>query len=255
MKDIKLALVGYLNTKPFEYGLKTSASKEIYSIYYDNPAYCVKLYEKDKVDVALVPVGALPTIGEYKIITDTCIGCDDHVRTVVLMSNEKIEDCNHVILDSHSRTSAMLTRILLKEYWNTNPRYSTVKVEEIEELEYGEGVLMIGDKVFENEEKYKYSYDLGHYWKKMTGLPFAYAVWIAKGHVSQRAVNQLSKDLHIGINSIDKVIVEQKIREPLHDLESYYRDNIDYVLDTEKRKALDLYLTKMSELELVHDSL
>ena len=90
MKDIKLALVGYLNTKPFEYGLKTSLSKEIYSIYYDNPAHCVKLYENDKVDVALVPVGALSSIGEYKIITDSCIGCDDHVRTVVLMSNEKI---------------------------------------------------------------------------------------------------------------------------------------------------------------------
>ena len=49
LKDIKLALVGYLNTKPFEYGLKTSLSKEIYSIYYDNPAHCVKLYENDKV--------------------------------------------------------------------------------------------------------------------------------------------------------------------------------------------------------------
>lgn len=253
MKDIKLALVGYLNTKPFEYGLKTSLSKEIYSIYYDNPAHCVKLYENDKVDVALVPVGALSSIGEYKIITDSCIGCDDHVRTVVLMSNEKIEDCNHVVLDNHSRTSAILTRILLKEYWNTNPRYSTVNIDEIEELESGEAVLMIGDKVFENEKKYKYSYDLGHYWKKLTGLPFAYAVWIAKGHVSQSAINQLSIDLNNGINSIDQVIEEQRIKEPLHDLESYYRHNIDYVLDTEKRKALDLYLTKMLEQELVHD--
>ena len=253
MKDIKLALVGYLNTKPFEYGLKTSLSKEIYSIYYDNPAYCVKLYENDKVDVALVPVGALSSIGEYKIITDSCIGCDDHVRTVVLMSNEKIEDCNHVVLDSHSRTSAILTRILLKEYWDTNPRYSTVNIDEIEELESEEAVLMIGDKVFENEKKYKYIDNLGYYWKKLTGLPFAYAVWIAKGHVSQGAIDQLSIDLNNGINSIDQVIEEQRIKEPLHDLESYYRDNIDYVLDTEKRKALDLYLTKMSELELVHD--
>jgi len=59
--------------------------------------------------------------------------------------------------------------------------------------------------------------------------------------------------LNNGINSIDQVIEEQRIKEPLHDLESYYRDNIDYVLDTEKRKALDLYLTKMSELELVHE--
>lgn len=232
-----------------------SISKEVYSIYYDNPANCVKLYENDKVDVALVPAGALPTIGDYTIVTDTCIGCDDEVRTVVLMSNDRIEDCNHVLLDSHSRTSAMLTRILLKEYWHSNPHYSTVRIEEIEELGPGKAVLMIGDKVFENESKYKYSYDLGHYWKKMTGLPFAYAVWIAKGHVPQSAVDQLSIDLHVGINSIDKVIEEQKIKEPTHDLDSYYRDNIDYVLDTEKRKALDLYLTKISELELVHDSL
>ncbi|MDA9873759.1 hypothetical protein N9C25_05995, partial [Saprospiraceae bacterium] len=60
----------------------------------------------------------------------------------------------------------------------------------------------------------------------MTGLPFAYAVWIAKGHVSQSTIDQLSIDLNNGINSIDQVIEEQRIKEPLHDLESYYRDNI-----------------------------
>lgn len=251
LKDIKLALVGYLNTKPFEYGLKTSAHKEVYSIYYDNPANCVKLYINGKVDVALVPVGALPTIGDHKIVTNTCIGCDDNVRTVVLMSNEKIEDCNHVILDSHSRTSALLSQILLKEYWQTNPSYSTGRIDDLEALEPGEAVLMIGDKVFENENQYKYSYDLGHYWKKMTGLPFAYAVWIAKAHVTQEAVDQMSSDLQSGVNSIDKVVLEQEVKEPSHDLASYYRDNIDYVLDSEKRRALDLYLTKVSELELV----
>lgn len=253
LKDIKLALVGYLNTKPFEYGLKTSNRKQLYSIYYDNPANCVRLYENDKVDVALVPAGALPTIGDYTIVTDTCIGCDDEVRTVVLMSNEKIEECTHVILDSHSRTSALLTKILIKEYWKTNPRYTTARVESIEKLETKTAVLMIGDKVFENEEKYKYTYDLGHFWKKMTGLPFAYAVWIAKSHVTEDSVTQLSKDLHIGIKSIDQVVKEQKIKEPTHDLASYYRDNIDYVFDSEKRKSLELYLSKISELELVTD--
>lgn len=255
MKDIKLALVGYLNTKPFEYGLKTSASNKLYSIYYDNPVNCVKLYENDKVDVALVPVGALPTIGDYKIVTNTCIGCDDYVRTVVLMSNNKIEDCNHVILDSHSRSSVMLSKILLKEYWKLKTRFTTAKVEDNSEIESGEAILMIGDKVFENESKYKYSYDLGHYWKQMTGLPFAYAVWIAKNYVPQSAIDQLSTDLHIGVNSIDKVLEEQIIKEPTRDLSTYYRDNIDYVLDDDKKKALDLYLEKIANLELVEQDL
>ncbi len=255
LKDIKLALVGYLNTKPFEYGLKTSENRALYSIYYDTPANCVKLYENEKVDIALVPAGALPTIGEYRLITDTCIGCDDDVRTVVLMSNDKIEDCNHVILDNHSRTSALLSRVLLKEYWKVDPEFSTEKIESIDKLDTNQAVLMIGDKVFENENKYKYSYDLGHYWKLMTGLPFAYAVWIAKAHVPESAVSQLSIDLESGVNSIDKVIEEQQLRESTHDLASYYRDNIDYVLDKDKRAALELFLIKVSNLELVAEEL
>lgn len=249
-KDIKLALVGYLNTKPFEYGLKTSAQKENYSIYYDNPANCVNLFQNDKVDVALVPVGALPTLTAYKVITNTCIGCDDDVRTVVLMSHTPISQCKHIILDSHSRTSARLTQILASQYWNIDVDFSTQKIDDIKTLEENEAVLMIGDKVFENENKYQYSYDLGHIWKKMTGLPFAYAVWIAKEYVLPESIVLLANDLEKGINSIDKVIEEQSKLEPTHDLDSYYRNNIDYVFDNEKKRALALYLSKIDELEL-----
>ncbi len=248
LKDIKLALVGYLNTKPFEYGLKTSEHKEVYSIYYDNPANCVSLFQNDKVDVALVPVGALPSLEAYKLITNTCIGCDDEVRTVVLMSNLPITECNHIILDSHSRTSAKLTQVLAAQYWKIDARFSTIKIDDLQDLESDEAVLMIGDKVFENENRFKYSYDLGHYWKKMTGLPFAYAVWIAKDHVSQDDIDLLADDLQKGINSIDQVIEEQAQLEPSHDLDSYYRDNIDYVFDEEKKKALGLFLSKITEV-------
>lgn len=249
MKDIKLALVGYLNTKPFEYGLKTSENRDIYSIYFDTPANCVNLYENEKVDIALVPAGALPTIGDYRLITNTCIGCDDDVRTVVLMSYQPIGECNHVILDSHSRTSALLTQILLQKYWGVTATYSTQKVEDIDSLKPNQAVLMIGDKVFQNENKYKHTYDLGHYWKLMTGLPFAYAVWIAKDHVTQEQVDQLSKDLSIGVSRIDKVIEEQEQLESTQDLASYYRNNIDYLLDADKNKALKLFLSEIAELK------
>jgi len=165
------------------------------------------------------------------------------------MSNQPITDCKHVVLDNHSRTSAQLTRILLKQYWNTDVSYSTEKIDDLENLSENNAVLMIGDKVFENEEKYKYTYDLGHYWKKMTGLPFAYAVWIAKDYVPNTAIEQLSKDLDAGISSIDKVILEQEKLEPKHDLASYYRDNIDYVFDEQKKEALELYLQKIKEIQ------
>lgn len=252
MEDLKLALVGYLNTKPFEYGLKTSKNRNQYSIYYDTPAKCVSLYQSDKVDVALVPVGALPEIKDYNIITDTCIGCVDHVRTVVLMSNEPIENCNHVILDSHSRSSALLTQILCKEYWGISPVYETKVISDVKHLDNKQAVLMIGDKVFTNEKKYKYSYDLGHYWLKLTGLSFAYAVWIAKSNVSQSSIDRLQLDLRSGINHIDKVIIEQENSNSIINLEEYYTKHIDYEYDVDKQKALSLYLQKVKLLELVY---
>lgn len=254
MKDLKLALVGYLNTKPFEYGLKTSEVRVQYSIYYDTPAACVEFYKNDKVEIALVPVGALPECKDYRIITNTCIGCDDEVRTVVLMSNEPVADWTSVILDSHSRSSALLAQILMKEYFHKEIAYSTEKIDELEKIEKNQAVLMIGDKVFKNENQYKYTYDLGHYWKLMTGLPFAYAVWIAKPHVVEADIKQLNADLLYGIENLDEVIKDQEAQNQGLNLEAYYKDHIDYRLDDDKLKAIALYLEKVGALSAEVDA-
>lgn len=250
MEDLKLALVGYLNTKPFEYGLKTSTHCANFSVYYDTPANCVKLYQTDKVDVALVPVGALPDIDSYRIITDTCIGCDDYVRTVVLMSNDPITECLSIILDSHSRTSSLLTEILMNEYFRTDPTFRTERIDHLTEIQENQAVLMIGDKVFDNENKYKYNYDLGHLWKQHTGLPFAYAVWIARDTVSDEDIRLLSQELRSGVEQIDKVIKEEELRNHVVNLSEYYTKHIDYNLDQDKKKALQLYLQKVEQLNV-----
>ena len=61
-----------------------------------DPAACAEAYKANRVDIALVPVGALMGIGEYQMITDFCIGCDQEVRTVCLMSNQNIQDIHTI---------------------------------------------------------------------------------------------------------------------------------------------------------------
>jgi chorismate dehydratase len=55
-----------------------------------------------------------------------------------------------------------------------------------------ETVLLIGDKVVTDappESRYPYQLDLGEAWKKLTGLPFVYAVWMCRGdRVGRRGV-------------------------------------------------------------------
>lgn len=247
MKEIKIALVGYLNTKPFEYGLKKLGAQQ-FNIYYDTPARCARLYEEGVVDIALVPVGALLQLDGYRIVTDTCIGCDDYVRTVVLMGNTPVEQWRRVSLDSHSRTSALLSQIVVNQKVEHGVSYESQQVAELNTLAKDQGVLMIGDKVFEVEDDYEYKYDLGHEWREMTDLPFAYAVWIAKPYITDEDVAELNKCLAYGMNNLDAVIAQEEINQPNFSLDSYYRDNIDYVLDDKKRKAIDLYLSKARKL-------
>lgn len=248
MLDTKIALVGYLNTKPFEYGLKTSANRASFNIYYDTPARCARLYQEDIVDIALVPVGALPEMGEYRIVTDTCIGCTSYVRTVVLMGKQPMDQWRKVHLDSHSRSSALLSRIILKEKVSHDIQFTTASINELSSIADTSGVLMIGDKVFEREEDFPYRYDLGREWYLSTGLPFAYAVWIAKPRVQDEQIASLNTALRLGLDNMDKVIAEEESKQPKFSLASYYKENIDYDLDDAKRKAIALYLEKASQL-------
>jgi predicted solute-binding protein len=59
--SIKIALVNYINAKPFGYGLERYVSKD-FNITLANPAECASLYDRGEVDIALVPIGALHSL-------------------------------------------------------------------------------------------------------------------------------------------------------------------------------------------------
>lgn len=231
-----LALVNYINARPFEYGLEHYHDLS-FNILLANPAECATLFSTGEVEIALVPVGALHKFEEYKVVTDYCIGCDGEVRTVCLFSNDNIENCHTIYLDDHSRTSVLLCRLIIEDYFGFKPRYIKAHVEDIV-LAAGEAKLMIGDKVFLIEDNYKYKYDLGSLWKGWHSLPFAFAVWIAKPHVSPAIIGHLNTALKNGLEHIK----ELANNDP--DLADYFSKYISYNLTDNKRRAIDLFLSE-----------
>ena len=107
----KLAMVSYLNSKPFEFGLK-NINQDDFEINMATPAKCASLFANGDVDIALIPVGALTDLKSYEIISDFCIGCDGEVRTVCIFSNIELAKCKKLLLDYYSRTSYLLLKIL-----------------------------------------------------------------------------------------------------------------------------------------------
>lgn len=236
-----IALVNYLNARPFLHGLHHG--REEGSFTFDirllNPAECARSFMKGEADIALVPAGSLHHMTDYKRVTGFGIAAEDEVRTVCLFSNDEPSAWKEIILDDHSMTSVLLTRLIISNFFNINPVYKTGKVDSVNPGQ-GQAVLMIGDKVFNRENDFLVRLDLAAEWKKWTKLPFVFAVWVAKPHVPEAVLADLEKMLSFGVNHIEAVIPENTGNTSL--LKEYYQKYIRYNLEPDYLQGLEKYL-------------
>ena len=239
MKKIRVSAVSYTNTKPFIYGLQHSDIFEKIELSLDNPSDCAQKLIDNEADIGLVPVAALPDIPGYKIIADYCIGAVQAVNSVFVFSNVPIEDVITLRLDSQSRTSNSLAKVLLKNYWKLNPQLITDGE--------ADAFVEIGDRTFGKKNKYPYVYDLAEEWVDFTGLPFVFAVWAANKAIPTDFVEDFNAALKLGLGSREALIKEIPPFDNF-DLNDYLMDRIDFVFDAKKQDALERFLVFIEEL-------
>jgi len=236
-KKKKIVLVDYFNTEPFLAGLRTAVDQ--YEIIGKIPAECTTCFNSKKADIGLVPVASFFEMELAHMITNYGIGCDGTVRTVVLFSNTHKTEIRKIYLDDHSRTSVQLCRIVAKRFWNIDVEFVRTDVSRIS-LGQNEAMLMIGDKVFVNEGRYDYAYDLGEEWKEETGLPFVFAIWVSHEKVSEVEEQGLNAIFEKGLQQIPKIVKDLKKLKDM-DLQSYFEKNIVYRIGEEGREAIALF--------------
>jgi chorismate dehydratase len=244
---LKISAVSYLNTIPFVHGLKQSELIKIIDLQLDYPSICAEKLINGIVDLALVPVAVIPKLKEAHIISDYCIGANGAVDTVCLYSDVPIEEIESIALDYQSRTSVALLKILLNEYWQLNPELKKANVGFEENIKGNHAALVIGDRAFALNTKYAYIYDLSAIWKKMTGLPFVFAAWVANKKLPQDFIVSFNKALEKGLSNIDKALALEGNSYPnCKNPEDYLNNKISYNLDVEKQKGMELFLRKIS---------
>ena len=86
-----------------------------------------------------------------------------------------------------------------------------------------------------------YRIDLAEEWKKFTGLPFVFACWVANKPLSTEFTDDFNNALSLGVNNIDKVSERFGENGSITgtELRDYLKKNIDYLLDSRKREAMD----------------
>lgn len=236
-----IAAVSYLNTIPFIYGIRHEGKLGA-NLLLAPPAGCYLNYVEGKADIALMPSAMVPSLKSTSIITDYCIGSSGKVRTVELFCNVPITQVRRIFLDPHSRTSVQLVGYLCANLWHISPEwYELEDYSQVAFAQKEDAFLLIGDKVFDHEGLFNYSYDLSQEWNKATGMPFAFAVWVARKGTSYEHIDALQRSLTLGVESIWEAIVEFGFDNKHYNAYEYLTQNIDFVFNAEKHSALQKF--------------
>jgi chorismate dehydratase len=126
----------------------------------------------------------------YLLLPDLAISCDGPVRSVMLFSARPAPELGgrDVIVSRSSMTSVALLELLFENVWHAYPRFvpgdAEVKDVVVGSSDNCDARLVIGDAALvlssSHRERFPFVYDLGETWKRWTGQPFVFAVWVAQ---------------------------------------------------------------------------
>ncbi len=246
-KRYKISIVNYLNTLPFVYGLKESGIDKHIDIFYDIPAVCAEKLLSGQVDIGLVPVAILTKMPEYHILTDFCIGSNGVVDSVKLFSQVPLNEIKEILLDYQSRTSVTLVQILAKELWKINPVFLPAMEGFEQKVNGTTAAVIIGDRTFSINNSFPFEYDLATEWKKLTGLPFAFATWTSASPIKDEVfLKAFNSALSFGVEHTKEALSNYTNNISDFDAFDYLTEKISHTLDQPKREAIKKFLSYIS---------
>jgi len=246
---IRLGAVGYLNARPLVYRLDCSPN---FSLRFDIPSKCAELLHAGDIDVGLIPSIEYLRGRPMAIVPDIAIASRGAVTSVMLYTTKPIEDVTSIAMDTSSRTSVALVRVLCAKFFKIDPRIESLDPKLDMMLGRCDAALMIGDNaLFEPRAASHEVIDLGDAWLRLTGLPFVYAFWAGRPDALTAAhVRELQETRDRGLADAD--IVARQYLEDAPDRHAlgarYLRENIKYYLGDEERAGLELFYRYAAEI-------
>lgn len=252
MEKTRVSIVSYLNSKPFFYGLNKSSIVRQIEMSLDIPSKIVAKLAYNMADIGLIPVAGLVDLENYKIISDYCIGSVGKVKTVVLVSEVPLDKIENILMDYQSRSSVLLAKVLAKFYWKKNFMWkNTCNDFQNISIKGNTAGVVIGDRVFDIENRFKYNYDLSEEWFNFTGLPFVFAVWAATQNLSESFETDFNRAMAFGIENIPEIVRMEQSNYQGVNIYDYFSQNISFNFNEKKKAGMRKFLELAKQLEPV----
>ena len=238
----RIGAVSYLNTLPLVRGLRGDAG---FDVRFDVPARCAALLHEGAIDVGLIPSIEFLR-GDYAIAPDVAIASEGEVASVALFSRVPVSSIRRVALDTSSRTSATLIRVLCAERFGIAPAFEAHGPDLEAMLRDHDAALVIGDNALyaDHARLGLLKVDLGEHWLAHTGLPFVWAFWAGRAEaLTDRVCEALRESRDLGVRQADAIAAEyaggDRRREDV--ARRYLRENMRYDLGDRHVMALERF--------------
>jgi len=240
---IRIGAVAYLNARPLTLCLAEMAPRA--EIVVDLPSRLADGLADGRLDVALIPSIEYFRHPEYVIVSDACVACHGPVRSLKLYGRVPVERIRRLALDEGSRTSAALTRILLKERFDLEPELEQLPIGASLDDTSADAVMLIGDRgMIPVDGEFAFIWDLGEQWCRWTGLPFVCALWIARPDVDLECVDELlAAARDEGVRRLEEIARREAplLGVPEEDCRTYLCDNLRFQLGERERQGLETF--------------
>ncbi len=243
---LRVGAVSYLNTRPLIYGLHERL-RGIGSLSLNLPSRLADELAAGSLDVALIPSIEYfrGTWRGYRIVSDAAIACRGPVWSVRLLSRVPVQQIGTLALDVGSRTSAALVQLLMQRVYGVTPRTVPLALEQLPETVDADAVLLIGDRAMHPPARiYHEIIDLGQWWNQLTGLPFVFAMWVARRDIDCASLEQiLGQCRDQGLHHIDAIARAEAGPNGLTvaDLRRYLTEHLRFYLGDDEWSALEAY--------------
>jgi chorismate dehydratase len=280
VQKLRISIVQYLNTAPLVWGFTNGPLAGKYDLSFTVPSQCAEAMRTGAADIAIIPAIEYQRIPGLVVLPDLAIASQNRVRSLLIVSRRPIEQVRSVALDSSSRSTQAMTRILAARHWKIDPEFFETEPDLSAMLGKADAAMLIGDPALRismaierhstvsapgraicqaaalgiTSAEIFHVYDVVGEWRKFSSLPAVMAIWAARPEVvTPEVLRDFCASRNFGLTQLPAISLEaaQELALPQPALESYLRHNIDFSLGEENRRGLERYFQEAAKLGLI----
>jgi chorismate dehydratase len=282
LSKLRVSIVEYLNAAPLVWGFTDGPLAGKYDLSFTVPSQCAEELRRGDADLGIIPSIEYQRMDDVVALPGMAIASKNVVRSLLVVSKKPIELVKRIALDTSSRSTIGLVRLLAAEHWKITPEFMDAAPDPAEMLREADAALVIGDPALRISLKMEalagkapsgeqccqgdpeempvpgfetlYVYDVIHQWREMTGKPAVLAIWVGRRDaITPEVMADFAASKRYGLERIREIseAASIKLDLPPRALERYLTENIHFDLDDDNLAGLQLYFEKAAAAGLI----